>query len=237
MKITNKRDLQGGDIVYVDDERHNNTPDWRWHVFVIVSYDPQTGMCYKYDMGSPDRIKAAQPFYTKLEEWGTSRKFRFAYRPPYVRKKGVLDGTWSIESAVNRDYVIDVKGASLRDKANVWLYKKNGTKAQVFVFEHIADGFYRIKNIKSGRMIDVSGGKVKNKQNIQQYVWNWTKSQLWKPVKNKDGSYTFVSALNKQYVIDLAGGVAASKQNIWLYKSNDTNAQQWFLTKISNESK
>lgn len=231
-KITSKAKLQGGDIVWVDDAAHSSSPNWKWHVFVITSYDSKTGMVHKYDMGSNDRIRASQPFYTQLEEWGSGKLFKFAYRPPYARQSGPLDGTYVIESAVNRGFCLDVKAASTADKANVQLYKKNGTQAQTFVLEHVKDGYYRIKNIKSGKMIDVSGAKVANKTNIWQYPWNSTNAQLWKPQKNSDGSYTFISKLNKSYVLDLSGAKAENGRNIWLYKSNGTAAQKWYLVKI-----
>ena len=231
-KITNKAKLQGGDIVFVDNGGKTSVPDATWHMFTIVSYDKKTGMCHKYDCGSTPRIQGNQPFYVQLEEWGTAKRFKFAYRAPYTYEKGPLDGTYVIESAVNHAFAIDVKGASTADKANVQLYKKNGTQAQIFALEHIKDGYYRIKNIKSGKMIDVYGAKVANKTNIWQYPWNATKAQLWKPEKNSDGSYTFISALNKLYVLDLSGAVAANGRNIWLYKSNGTAAQKWFLMKV-----
>lgn len=233
IKITERDKLQGGDVIFVDDGTGGNTPTWKWHVFVITTYDKKTGMCHKYDTGSNERIKASQPFYTKLEEWGTSKRFRFAYRAPYAHAKGPLNGTYVIESAVNRDFALDVKSASTADKANVQLYKKNGTQAQTFILEHIKSGYYRIKNIKSGKVIDVNGGKASNRRNIWQYHWNGTDAQLWKPIKNSDGSYTFESAINSNYVLDLSGAKAVNKRNIHLYKKNGTAAQKWYLNKVS----
>ena len=227
-KIINKNQLQGGDIVYVDDERHNNIPDWKWHVFVLVSYDSATGMCYKYDTGSNPRIQAVQPFHVKLEEWGDAKRFRFAYRPPYFHKNGPLDGTYVVESAVNRKFCLDAEKAG----TNVQIWKEYKTRQQKFILEYVNDGYYRIRCAKSGLMIDVKSGKAKNRQNIQQYAWNATKAQLWKPVKNADGSYTFVSALNKLYVLDLSGGNASNGRNVHLYKANGTAAQKWHLVKV-----
>lgn len=229
-KITNKAQLQGGDMVFVDDERHNNTPDWKWHMFTLVSYDPKTGMCRKYDCGSDPRIQAKQPFYVQLEEWGGSRKFRFAYRTPYT--KGPLDGTYVIETAVDRNFAMDVRGASTNSKANIQCYQKNGTQAQTFILQHVSGGYYKISNIKSGKVVDVQSCRAANRQNIWQYEWNGTKAQLWKPIKNADGSYTFESAINKDYCIDLRGAKAVNSQNIYLYKKNGTAAQQWFLVKV-----
>lgn len=231
-KVTDKKKLKVGDMIFVDDERHNNVPDWKWHMFTIKDYNPKSGMCHKFDCGSNERIKANQPFYVQLEEWGGSKKFRFAYRTPYMeRKKGPLDGTYVIQSAVNRDYVIDITGGSAKTGANCQLYKKNGTGAQTFKLEHIKDGYYRIVNVQSGKVLDAKAAGAANKTNIWQYDWNGTNAQLWLPRKNADGSYTFVSRLNKTYVIDLSGANASNKRNIWLYKDNGTNAQKWYLVK------
>ena len=227
-KITDRNKLQGGDIVFVDDPAHQPTPYWKWHVFVITSYESKTGLCYKYDMGDNWRFKANQPFHVQLEEWGKDRKFKFAYRPPYVREKGPLDGTYVIESAVNRKFCLDAQKEAL----NIQLWRKGPNAQQKFVLEYVKDGYYRIKCAKSGKMIDVYGAKVANKTNIWQYPWNATKAQLWKPEKNSDGSYTFVSALNKLYVLDLSGGKAENARNVWLYKSNGTAAQKWHLVKL-----
>jgi len=227
-KITDRKNLQGGDIVFVDDPAHQPTPYWKWHVFVITSYESKTGLCYKYDMGADWRFAANQPFHVQLEEWGKDRKFKFAYRPPYVREKGPLDGTYVIEPSVDRKFCLDAQKEAL----NIQLWRKGPNAQQKFVLEYVKDGYYRIKCQKSGKMIDVYGAKVANKTNIWQYPWNATKAQLWKPIKNADGSYTFVSALNKDYVLDLSGGKAENARNVWLYKKNGTAAQKWHLVKV-----
>lgn len=229
-KITNKAQLKCGDMVFVDDRIHSPVPCSTWHMFTILDYDPKSGMCHKYDCGSDPRIQAKQPFYTQLEEWGEQRRFRFAYRTTY--SKGALNGTYNIQSAVDRTFLMDVRGGSTKDKANVWVYKENGTEAQVFVMEHVENGYYRIINIRSGKCVDLAGAKAKNRQNIWQYYWNGTNAQLWKPVKNSDGSYTFRSAVDPSYVIDLRGAKAVNGQNIYIYKTNGTKAQKWFLKKI-----
>lgn len=229
-RITDRDKLEGGDIIFVDDGTGGSTVTWKWHMFTIVDYDRKTGMCHKYDCGSTARIRGNQPFYVQLEEWGTSKRFRFAYRMPYAG--GPLNGTYRIESSVDRDYVLDVSGASTADKANIQIYKRNGTQAQTFNLEYVVGGYYQIINIKSGKAVDVSGAKIINKRNIWQYTVNGTKAQLWKPIKNPDGSYTFESALKSDYVMDLSGAKAVNKRNVHLYKKNGTNAQKWFLVKL-----
>lgn len=226
-KITDRAKLKGGDIIFVDDGTGGSTPTWKWHVFTIIDYNAKTGMCHKYDTGSNERIKASQPFYTQLEEWGSRKRFRFAYRAPYVNKKGALNGKYVIESAVDRNFCIDAE----RSGTNIQLWRKSGNAQQIFNLELVSNGYYKITNANTGKAIDVVGAVVKNKRNIQQYRYNGTKAQLWKPIKNSDGSYTFESALNSNYCIDLLGAKVINGYNIQLYKKNGTKAQRWFLVK------
>lgn len=228
-KNTNIKNVQAGDIILVDDGGSHLTPYATWHMFFVISYDPKTGICKKYDCGSNQRIQSAQPFTCQLLEWGNTRRFYASYRTTY--NKGPLNGRYVIQSAVDKNFVIDVRHASKALKANIQCYTYNRTDAQVFDFEYVKDGYYKIINKNSGLVIDVCGGKAVNKQNIQQYRWNGTNAQLWKPIKNKDGSYTFVSAVNNGFVLDLWGGKAANGKNIHLYQKNDTAAQKWFLSK------
>ena len=73
---------------------------------------------------------------------------------------------------------------------------------------------------------------MNNGANIWQYEVNNTYAQKWIVKKNTDGSLTFVSALDANYVLDINAGVIRNQQNIQLYQSNGTNAQKFKLTKI-----
>lgn len=225
-KIKNKSELMGGDFILFSQDG-TTAPMWKWHAFSLTYYNSANDIG-KYDMGSNERIKAAQPYKkVAFDQWG-DKSFYCGFRAPY---SGELDGTYVIESAVNRAFAMDIRGASKAEKANLQLYKKNGTVAQTFVLEYKGNGYYGIKNINSGMYLDVSGAKVIDKRNIWQYKWNGTKAQLWKPQKNADGSFTFLSALDNNYAIDLSGAKAVNSQNIWLYKKNGTAAQKWYLVK------
>lgn len=226
-KITNPANLRPSDFILMK-KNGQTAATWEWHAFTLLQYVSNNNID-KYDTGSDARIKAAQPYRScPINEWKGTRSFYAGFRAPFSAE---LDGTYIIESAVDRNFVLDVKGASAAIKANVQAYRKNGTQAQIFTLDQVGGGFYRIRNIKSGKCLDVAGAKAVNKQNVWQYPWNGTNAQKWKPVKNSDGSYTFISAVNKSYVLDLAGAKAANGTNIYLYKSNNTKAQRWYITK------
>ncbi len=56
-KVEDETDIQPGDIIRIKD--HNG----RWcHTFVVESYDKDTKLCTKYDMGSDERVNYQQPY-------------------------------------------------------------------------------------------------------------------------------------------------------------------------------
>lgn len=77
--VTDQSLLQSGDIV-MQDNGVSGIPNWQWHTFVLVSYDPETTMCEKYDCGhftpeGEDRISSEQPFVCPLADYGSQRRF------------------------------------------------------------------------------------------------------------------------------------------------------------------
>ena len=89
----------------------------------------------------------------------------------------VQDGTYVIVSALDDSLVLDVYAGSAADKANIQIYKANGSKAQQFRIEK-SGKYYRIINVRSGKALDIAGASKANSANVQQYRWNGTAAQL-----------------------------------------------------------
>lgn len=82
--ITDKSQLKAGDIVQVTVYDRADGVPWI-ATFVLVSYDPVTERCEKYDLteftvDGKSRLKSVQPFDTLLEENGNMRVFKYAFR-------------------------------------------------------------------------------------------------------------------------------------------------------------
>ena len=82
--VTKQSQLKSGDIV-LQDNGVSGIPNWRWHTFVLVSYDPETTICEKYDCGhftpdGKDRISSEQPFKCPLADYGCQRRFVCGFR-------------------------------------------------------------------------------------------------------------------------------------------------------------
>lgn len=77
-KVSRKADIKPGAVVAVKDKNHNGID----HVFYVVSYDPKTDLCTKFDEGSDERIQTKQPFKNKkLVEW-PNKEFVCAWNIP-----------------------------------------------------------------------------------------------------------------------------------------------------------
>lgn len=138
------------------------------------------------------------------------------------------DGIYTIQSAINPNYVLDVANGSTQNGGNIQLYQNNDTSAQQFKITHDSKGYVMFTNVKSGKVLDLNWGLAKNNSNIQQWDSNGSVAQKW-IVKKNANSYTIVSGADTNYVLDLEYGLTANCQNIYLYKNNNTTAQQWYI--------
>ena len=88
-----------------------------------------------------------------------------------------------------------------------------------------------IANEGSGKVLDVRGGDTANGTNIHQYSFNQTSAQKWIAVKQSDGSFELISALDQILCIDLSVAQTEIGSNVQLYESNGTKAQRWVIEK------
>lgn len=143
----------------------------------------------------------------------------------------VTNGTYIIKSALSTDtqeVVLDIRDASLKNKANVQLYPRNDTKAQQFKLAYDTQGFYRITAVVSGKSLDVENASNRNSANVQQWEKNQTDAQKWKIQDNGDGTYTFISKCSAK-ALDVKNGSRKPYANVDIYQLNNTAAQKWYL--------
>lgn len=140
-----------------------------------------------------------------------------------IAETKIPDGIYEIASAANRNYVLDVKAASLQDGANVQLYSSNHSAAQKYYIEQYGEpGCYSIKNLNSGKSVEAAEGKTVSGTNVRQWTWNSSGAQIWKIVQDADGSTVFrlfnknTIQSGKPYAMQPAGGTAADGANIEL---------------------
>ncbi len=144
------------------------------------------------------------------------------------------DGNYEIYSLKNTAYGLDIDSAAMHSGANVQLWKRNGTQAQLFNVTHDSKGYVTFTNVKSGKALEVSKSIVNSGQNVWQNAKNGSVAQKWIVQKNGSG-YIITSALDSNYVLDLSSGAVYVGNNIQLWKSNGSIAQKWSFEKQVND--
>ncbi|MBR0403202.1 RICIN domain-containing protein [Candidatus Saccharibacteria bacterium] len=147
----------------------------------------------------------------------------------------VADGDYSI--VTNTGYAIDIAGGSTSNGANVQLFSRNFTNAQVMHLTRLPDGFYSITNPQANKAFDVRDGSTANGANIQIWGFSNTCPQRWAIESKPNGFYVIRNACSGN-VIDVSGGaITTSGANIQSHMYNGTNAQMWmFLSPTKDTS-
>ena len=139
---------------------------------------------------------------------------------------GITESTYVIECYTNNNVVFNASNG------NVQLANANKARSQKWKIKKDAMGYITFINVGTNKALDVYGGKAQSFTNVWQYAYNDTYAQKWIARKNSDGSLTFVSALDKDYVLDIYGGRIQNEENIHIYRDNGTNAQKFKLTRV-----
>lgn len=93
------------------------------------------------------------------------------------------DGSYKIINQKDGKKVLDVNGASKASKANVQIYKDNGSTAQRW-FIYLKEGNYVLRPAcATSTVLDVAGGTMADLTNIQTYALNGSIAQSFKIVK------------------------------------------------------
>ena len=147
---------------------------------------------------------------------------------PITTGKSVSNGYYLIAYAGNTNYVLDVSGASLKDGANIHLYKRHDGTNQKFLFTYQNNGYYSIRSYCSGQAVNrnLSSG------NVLQWPWHGGESEQWALESAGDG-YFYIRSRSGNY-LDNTGREIKDGNNIHTYKRNQSIAQKWKLIATDN---
>lgn len=144
----------------------------------------------------------------------------------------ISDGTYKIQSALNSNKVLDVRGGSTKNGTAVQLYDFANVKAQKWQVKHISGDYYSITTVlDTSKAIDVKGQGKKNGTPVQMYSSNGTNAQKWLIKYAGNGYYYIISKCNGLY-LDITGGSSKSGTKVQMYKGNGTNAQKFKFIEI-----
>ena len=147
----------------------------------------------------------------------------------------IPNGIYTIKSAKNAGYAIDITGISQENCANVEIWNNNGGVNQKFLFTHVGNGYYTIKAVHSGKYLDVAGASRNDGANVVQYSYNGNSNQMWLVKKTSDGYYSLVSKCSGLY-LDITNGYMAPETNVLTWSYNGGINQKFKLEPCKDDS-
>ncbi len=143
-------------------------------------------------------------------------------------------GCWSIASPDNQEYVLDVKGASVYNNANVLVFAAHGNNNQVWLLERQEGDTFVVRSAKSGKVLDVSYGSKEAGANVLQFASGGKAWQRWRLEANADNTVTFVNA-NSGKVLEMDGTTPANGRNVRQGEASQASWQRWVLKGVRAE--
>ena len=144
--------------------------------------------------------------------------------------KTIENGIYIIESALQKDKVVDVNGGVEDNGANIQLWTRNDNSSQKFKVMYEGDGTYSIMALCSKKYLDAENGGNTQGTNVIQYQSTNGKNQRWHIKDEGDGTYSIISASSGLY-LDVYDNRTADGTNIQLWFNTGGNAQRFrFLT-------
>ncbi|MEU6408316.1 RICIN domain-containing protein [Microbispora sp. NPDC046933] len=153
---------------------------------------------------------------------------------------GIAQGEWYLVNRSTGGYLqiandSTAEGAATGQQPTAgWLTegaKDSGSTSQRWRFEPADNGFYRIRNVNSGKYVDVDGAYVSDDRNILQKSKSTSPSQEWRVVDHGDG---YVQLLNhnsgKTFNLN-TGYTSISPLKMSQFQDDNYSSQQWRLVR------
>ena len=154
----------------------------------------------------------------------TAQKFKFE---KYEEQKQLLEnGTYTIETGISGNYVLDVLGSSQTSGANLQIYQKQSVNRQKFKVIYLGNGDYTIIAVHSNQALDVANAGQTAGTNVWQCYQNDSNAQKWKLKDAGNGYFYIISKCNGLY-LDVANGIAENGTNVTVCYGNNSKAQKF----------
>jgi hypothetical protein len=151
----------------------------------------------------------------------------------------ISDGTYVILNVANTALAMDSAGATDGNNANVWLYTRNDTDAQLVRVWTRTDGTRQLMFSATGKCVDVTNYNVAQGANVAQYTDNDSRAQKWAIVDTGEtatysGStynvFKIKLSSNANYLIEFQGtGTPTSGANLCIAGDESTSADQKWI--------
>ncbi|MFR1972518.1 MAG: RICIN domain-containing protein [Clostridia bacterium] len=140
------------------------------------------------------------------------------------------DGIYTIKSALNEQYVLDIEASSQKDGGNLELWNNGNTDNQRFILKYLGDGTYSIVALHSKKAIDVEEGRKEKGTNILQWGYHGGNNQRWIIKSTGNGNFNIISKGNGLY-LDIPNSKAGNGSNVQVWTQNGAKNQEFKFVK------
>ena len=152
------------------------------------------------------------------------------------RVSGLGNFTARIVYKANTNYCIGVSGSNNGDDLKLKAKSQSDT-SQLWKFEELSTGIYKITNVQNGKSIDIEGGTSADSNGCNMQVWSYSgASQNQFLIQNYNGGYRIVPTNTREMRgIDLKDRKDTDNSPIILYQADLKNnaAQTWVFEKVA----
>lgn len=142
----------------------------------------------------------------------------------------IEDGIYTIKSALNEQYVLDIEASSQKDGGNLELWNNGNTDNQRFILKYLGDGTYSIVALHSKKAIDVEEGRKEKGTNILQWGYHGGNNQRWIIKSTGNGNFNIISKGNGLY-LDIPNSKAGNGSNVQVWTQNGAKNQEFKFVK------
>jgi hypothetical protein len=118
--------------------------------------------------------------------------------------------------------------ASSTDGGRAIQYSCSGSNSQRWQLLYDGAGYFRIKNINSGKLLDVSSSSKTNGGEIIQWIDNGGDNQKWRII-DKGNGYFVIKNKNSGLVMDVSGASIQDGVAIIQWEANNATNQRWSI--------
>ena len=147
-----------------------------------------------------------------------------------VGTRTIADGKYSIKSAINEKYVLDICDISKQNGANVQIWSNAGGENQKFNVKYLGNGEYSIIAVHSNKCLDVKDNLKKNGTNIIQWESSNQDNQKWIIKEVGNGYYKIISKTNG-LCLDIQDAQAKNGTNVQVWMDSGRNNQMFKFEK------
>ena len=145
----------------------------------------------------------------------------------------ISPGVYTIHSARNDNYVVDILHDSMESGANIQLYQELNNDVQKFRVVEYGD-YYLIQSVYSGLWLDVAYPYYVSRSNVQLYNSYENNEEKWF-FEDAGSGYVYIRNYYGNF-LDIAGDSAENGANVQVYDTKESDSQRWKLILVEDES-